>query len=61
MGVTYIRTTKLPHDILKEQPSHYTKHDQLFKRLLESFFEEFIEAFFPEIHKQIDFDTISFL
>lgn len=46
---------------IKEEVPHYSKHDQLLKQLIEMFFEEFLEAFFPEIHEQIDFERITFL
>jgi len=39
------------------QPT-YTKHDQLFKELINTFFEEFLEAFFPDVHDNIDFHAI---
>lgn len=38
--------------------SRYTDHDQLFKELLHTFFAEFLELFFPEVHKYIDFSAI---
>lgn len=44
-------------NLVRESSSQYTKHDQLFKQLIHTFFEEFLEAFFPEIHKQIDFQS----
>ena len=47
--------------VLKEETPQYMNHDQLFKKLIEVFFEEFLEAFFPEIHEQIDFERITFL
>ena len=47
--------------IIKEATPSYTKHDQLFKQLIETFFEEFIEAFFPDLHEQIDFKEVTFL
>lgn len=46
---------------IKEQGRVYTSHDQLFKRLIETFFVEFIEAFFPEIYEQVDFSSLKFL
>jgi predicted transposase YdaD len=36
-------------------------HDRLFKELLTSFFLEFIELFFPEVHVDLDPDSIEFL
>ncbi|WP_368975537.1 Rpn family recombination-promoting nuclease/putative transposase [Caldifermentibacillus hisashii] len=38
--------------------SRYTDHDQLFKELIHTFFAEFLELFFPEVHKYIDFSAI---
>lgn len=52
---------KSPFDLLKEQSENYTDHDQLFKQLIEIFFEEFIEAFFPHLHEAIDFTETAFL
>ena len=43
--------------LINENSPQYTKHDQLFKQLIHTFFEEFLEAFFPEIHEQIDFGS----
>ncbi|WP_249869054.1 Rpn family recombination-promoting nuclease/putative transposase [Oceanobacillus saliphilus] len=37
----------------------YTKHDQLFKELINNFFAEFLEAFFPEVHRNVDFTAIN--
>jgi predicted transposase/invertase (TIGR01784 family) len=36
-------------------------HDRLFKELLETFFEEFITIFFPELHRVINFSGLRFL
>lgn len=46
--------------VIKEDTSKpiYTKHDQLFKELINEFFKEFLEAFFPDVHDNIDFHTI---
>lgn len=46
---------------VKEEKAEYTKHDLLFKRLLETFFAEFIDAFFPEIYEEIDFKSMKHL
>ena len=43
---------------LCEEPTKYQKHDLLFKQLLSNFFEEFLEAFFPEVHQFVDFSTV---
>lgn len=38
--------------MIKEDTSKpiYTKHDQLFKELINEFFKEFLEAFFPNVY-----------
>ncbi len=36
------------------------QHDQLFKRLLNLFFAEFMQAFFPEASRLIDFQEVHF-
>jgi hypothetical protein len=36
-------------------------HDRLFKELLETFFSEFVEVFFPQVYKAIDLKQIHFL
>lgn len=43
---------------IKEEQYKYVKHDQLFKHLILTYFKEFMEAFFPEIHEHIDFESI---
>ena len=50
----------LPLLIQEKPPSRltYTKHDQLYKELIQTFFQEFLEVFFPEIHKAIDFERV---
>lgn len=35
--------------------SRYTDHDQLFKELIHTFFAEFLELFFPEVHRWLLF------
>ncbi|WP_051359562.1 hypothetical protein [Paucisalibacillus globulus] len=47
--------------VVKEDTKDYTHHDQLFKELIHHFFEEFLEAFFPQVHQHIDFTTITAL
>ncbi|GAA4068504.1 hypothetical protein [Amphibacillus indicireducens] len=46
--------------LIKENPleSSYTKHDQLYKELIDTFFEEFLEVFFPDIHNNLNFQQI---
>ncbi|MGG3835135.1 DUF4351 domain-containing protein, partial [Geobacillus thermocatenulatus] len=36
-------------------------HDRLFKELIQTFFEEFLLLFFPDMHEHIDFSHLSFL
>jgi len=36
-------------------------HDQLFKELLQAFFREFMELFFPDIAARLDFARVTFL
>src|SRR5690625_1846414 len=48
--------------LIRETPppeATHTKHDQLYKELINTFFKEFLEIFFPDIHENIDFDKIS--
>ena len=50
-----------PPLLIQEKPPSrftYTKHDQLYKELIQTFFQEFLEVFFPEIHKAIDFERV---
>ncbi|WP_407270359.1 Rpn family recombination-promoting nuclease/putative transposase [Radiobacillus sp. PE A8.2] len=44
--------------LVREESSKYIHHDQLFKQLIHTFFAEFLEAFFPEIHSHIDFSSV---
>ena len=44
-----------------EMESHQNPHDQNFKELLQEFFKEFIELFWPEKSTQIDFSNLKFL
>lgn len=39
----------------------YTDHDRLFKELIQTFFDEFMQLFFPEASKSIDFKHLKFL
>lgn len=45
--------------IVKEETSQYIPHDHLAKELINNFFEELLEVFFPEVHESIDFTAIS--
>ena len=44
--------------LVHEDSNQYIHHDQLFKQLLHTFFSEFMEAFFPEAHRSIDFSSL---
>lgn len=44
--------------MVHEDKPTYIDHDQLFKQLISTFFEEFIALFFPEMHQQLDFSSI---
>lgn len=57
---TFINASSQSNFIYEKQ-SNYIKHDQLFKQLIRIFFSEFFKVFYPNIHKQIDFKTITFL
>ncbi|WP_430541082.1 hypothetical protein [Sporosarcina thermotolerans] len=46
------------HSVVLEEQASYIKHDKLFKELIHTFFEEFLEVFFPDAHKEIDFSSI---
>ena len=63
MSLAYINATVDPPQnfLIHEDTQQYTKHDQLFKQLIKAFFKEFLEAFFPVIHEQVDFERITFL
>ncbi|QKY70769.1 Rpn family recombination-promoting nuclease/putative transposase [Lentibacillus sp. CBA3610] len=43
---------------IREDPTEYIRHDQLFKELIDTFFAECLEVFFPEVHHHIDFSSI---
>jgi hypothetical protein len=36
----------------------YTDHDRLFKELIQNFFSEFMQLFFPEASRYIDFNYL---
>lgn len=46
-------------NIIQEKSTTYTKHDLMFKQLIHHFFEEFLEAFFPEVHRHVDFTALT--
>lgn len=45
--------------LVREDSNQYIHHDQLFKQLIRTFFTEFMEAFFPEVHEYIDFSVLT--
>lgn len=47
--------------IILEEKTDYMKHDRLTKKLIQEFFEEFIEGFSPELYPYIDFSKVTFL
>ncbi|WP_068676403.1 PD-(D/E)XK nuclease family transposase [Oceanobacillus sp. Castelsardo] len=51
----------LTSTLVLERKSTYIDHDRLFKLLIQTFFQEFIEAFFPEEYSYINFSTVKFL
>ncbi len=42
-------------------PTRKVDHDQLFKNLLQAFFREFMELFFAEEARAMDFRRVEFL
>lgn len=44
--------------LVREDSNQYIHHDQLFKQLLHTFYSEFLEAFFPEVYRNIDFSSL---
>ena len=47
--------------VICENTNSYVDHDRLFKELIQTFFQEFVELFFPEQYLQIDFSHFHFL
>lgn len=44
--------------MIREKKKEYVKHDQIFKELINNFFVEFLDVFFPEVHAGIDFESV---
>ena len=44
---------------VSESPPDYIRHDHLFKELIHTLFEEFLEAFFPEVDPFVDFRDLT--
>jgi len=45
--------------VIKEEKPPYISHDLLFQKLIQSFFEQFIEVF-PRFYAEIDFSSVKF-
>jgi len=50
-----------PRRWLFHSPQRVTDHDQIFKHLLQNFFSEFLAAFVPELHRDLEANSIQFL
>ncbi|MHA6259344.1 Rpn family recombination-promoting nuclease/putative transposase [Sporosarcina sp. CAU 1771] len=58
-----VKETSIPYPLLSERTQFVAEkknmnHDQLFKELINHFFIEFMEVFFPEQRADIDFESI---
>lgn len=59
--ITHVMESSVPYEmatVIQEEKKKYMNHDQLFKILINNFFVEFLEVFFPEVHADIDFESI---
>lgn len=59
--MAYVRESPKHYDAVKsasDKKVKRTKHNQIFKELINNFFVEFLEAFFPEVYEGIDFKSI---
>lgn len=54
---SYVKEGKW-HSLIRGKKKKYTNHDQLFKELIHNYFAEFLEAFFPDVHAGIDFESV---
>src|SRR5699024_9720107 len=61
MAQTYLTSPDPNKLFIKENTRERIDHDQLFKKLIKTFFKEFLEAFFPNIYHQIDFTKVTYL
>ena len=53
-----VKESSMPYQramVIQEEKKPYVKHDQIFKELINNFFVEFLDVFFPEVHAGIDF------
>lgn len=59
--IAYVKESEWLYNAVEEtldEKQKRTKHDQIFKELINNFFVEFLEVFFPKIHAEIDFKSI---
>jgi hypothetical protein len=48
-------------ELAAEDQQKPTSHDEAFKKLLQTFFREFVELFFPELGRELDYSHTRFL
>ncbi|WP_203248492.1 RpnC/YadD family protein [Sporosarcina beigongshangi] len=62
MAVTAcVKESSMPYHraiVIREEKREYVKHDQIFKELINNFFAEFLDVFFPEVHAGLDFESV---
>src|SRR5690625_991614 len=61
MGIILLDKGEEKNILVREEQAEITNHDRLFKQLIGTFFEECLEALFPTLHDQIDFEIITHL
>lgn len=47
--------------VIQEDSRSYMNHDPLYKELIKTFFEEFLEVFFPDVHEAVDFHAVKLI
>jgi len=48
-------------ELVMEKHAGYHVHDRLFKELIQNFFQEFMDAFFPDLSADLDYRRVRFL
>ncbi|MBT2238312.1 Rpn family recombination-promoting nuclease/putative transposase [Heyndrickxia coagulans] len=48
-------------ELVMEKHAGYHVHDRLFKELIQNFFQEFMDAFFPDLSTDLDYRRVRFL
>ncbi|KGB29108.1 Rpn family recombination-promoting nuclease/putative transposase [Heyndrickxia coagulans] len=48
-------------ELVMEKHAGYHVHDRFFKELIQNFFQEFMEAFFPDVSADLDYRRVRFL